>query len=219
MRVSRRHPWTVSIDRARDIQLSLRDEVVAEDRLDPVRLVAGVDVGFEQDNSIARAAIAVLDFPDLNVVETAVARRKVRFPYVPGFLSFREMPAILAAFERLQRMPNLVLCDGQGLAHPRRFGIACHFGVLTGLPAIGAAKTRLVGEHHDLPPERGTWRYLRIDGEVVGAALRTRAHTRPLFVSVGHRISLRTAIHYVLACCTKYRLPETTRMAHRLASN
>lgn len=211
------HPWKVSTTRARAIQMALRDQVSHEDRLPQVRFVAGMDVGFEQ-NGIARAAAAVLRFPDLTIHETVVARRKVAFPYVPGLLSFREIPVMIAAFRRLKQKPDLVLCDGQGYAHPRRFGLACHFGVLTDLPTIGVAKTRLIGQHKPVPKTRGSWRRLMDDGEVVGAVLRTRSGVQPVYVSPGHLISLSTAIKYVFACCTKYRLPETTRAAHRLAS-
>ena len=151
-------------------------------------------------------------------LDRAVARRPTRFPYIPGLLSFREIPAILAAMERLEVLPDLILCDGQGLAHPRRFGIACHLGVLTGFPCIGVAKTRLIGEHSAVPAAKGAWVPLMDKGERIGAVLRTRKGVKPLFISVGHRIGLDSAIAYTLACTPRYRLPETTRHAHRLAS-
>ena len=213
-----RHPWEVSPAEARQIQERLRVEVVARDELDGVRRVAGVDVGFEDEGRTTRAAVAVLGMPDLGLVEHAIARLPTRFPYVPGLLSFREIPAVLTALERLDRLPDLLLCDGQGLAHPRRFGIACHLGVLTGLPSIGVAKSRLVGNHGPLPSARGAWVPLLDDRELIGAVLRTRAGVSPVYVSVGHRVCLATAIRYVMACTTRYRLPETTRWAHRLAS-
>jgi deoxyribonuclease V len=175
-------------------------------------------VGFEQGGTVTRAAVAVLDFPGLTLREHAIVRRKTRFPYVPGYLSFREAPAILAALKKLREKPDLILCDGQGLAHPRSFGLACHLGVLADIPSIGVAKSRLIGDHDRLPERKGAWAPLLVDGERVGAVLRTRTGVRPLYISVGHRISLRTAIKYVLLCTTKYRLPETTRHAHRLAS-
>ncbi len=217
MNLSPPHPWKVTTARAREIQCELSNRVIRKDRLPAVQFVAGMDVGFE-DNGTARAAVAVLRFPELTIHETVIARRKVAFPYVPGLLSFREIPAVMAAFRRLQQMPDLVLCDGQGYAHPRRFGLACHFGVLTGLPAIGVAKSRLIGKHQPVPKLKGRWRQLIDDDEVIGAVLRTRSGVQPVYVSSGHRISLPTAIEYVLACCTKYRLPETTRAAHKLAS-
>ncbi len=192
--------------------------MISEDRLDSVQYVAGVDVGFEAGGKITRAAVAVLRYPDLNLSGRCIARLPTSFPYVPGLLSFREIPAVLAALEKLERQPDLLLCDGQGYAHPRRLGIACHLGLLTGLPAVGVAKTRLIGRHAEVPNRRGGWTPLMDGEERIGAVLRTRAGVKPLFISLGHRISLETAIHYVMTCTTHYRLPETTRWAHRLAS-
>lgn len=200
------------------MQRKLRERVIVEDQLGTVRTVAGLDVGPEGDGRVMRAAVAVLSFPDLKTADQVVARRPASFPYIPGLLSFREIPALLDALAKLGAMPDLLLCDGQGLAHPRRFGLACHLGVLTGMPSIGVAKSLLVGEHGLLPQARGSWRPLVHKGEIVGAALRTRSGVAPVYVSIGHRVSLATAIDYVLACAPKYRLPETTRAAHRLAS-
>ncbi|HJX18574.1 MAG TPA: deoxyribonuclease V, partial [Acidiferrobacterales bacterium] len=194
------------------------ERVIAVDQLGTVRSVAGLDVGPEGDGRVMRAAVAVLSFPDLKTADQAVARRVASFPYIPGLLSFREIPALLDALAKLGALPDLLLCDGQGLAHPRRFGLACHLGVLTGIPSIGVAKSLLVGEHAPLPHARGSWRPLLHQGEIVGAALRTRAGVAPVYVSIGHRVCLATAIDTVLACAPKYRLPETTRAAHRLAS-
>ncbi|RRQ22266.1 deoxyribonuclease V [Thiohalobacter thiocyanaticus] len=212
------HPWAVSPALARQIQSELAHEVIREDRLDPVRRVAGADIGFEAGGRVTRAAVVVLDYPGLDVCERLLLRRPTRFPYIPGLLSFREVPALLEALDGLHTPPDLILCDGQGLAHPRRFGLACHLGVLSGIPTIGVAKSRLIGRHIEPGPARGDWAPLYDGDEIIGAALRTRARTRPLFVSIGHRISLTTAIGYVLACAPRYRLPETTRAAHRLAS-
>lgn len=212
------HPWDVTPAQARAIQLEGRACVIAEDRLGGVARVAGIDVGFEQDGAISRAAVVVLDLSSLRLVESAVARLPTRFPYVPGLLSFREIPVVLEALGRLSASPDLLLCDGQGYAHPRRFGLACHLGVITGLPSIGVAKSRLIGTHGPLPEAKGAWVPLRDGEETIGAVLRTRDRVAPLYVSIGHRVSLPTAIHWVLACTTRYRLPETTRQAHRLAS-
>ena len=212
------HRWDVTPAEARRIQEAGRALVVTEDRLGPIDRVAGIDVGFAQGRAVARAAVAVLAFPSLAPVETAVARRPVHFPYVPGLLSFREIPAVLDALAQLRVRPDLLVCDGHGLAHPRRFGLACHLGVLAGLPSIGAAKSRLLGTHAEPGRERGAWVPLEDRGETVGAVLRTRAGVAPLYVSVGHRVSLATAVRLVLACTPRYRLPETTRQAHRLAS-
>lgn len=218
MRRRLRHRWRLSPKQAIALQRRLAPRVERRDRLDEVRTVAGVDVGYDEERGMARAAVVALSFPGLRPVDWAVARVPVRFPYVPGLLSFREIPAALAAFERLRRMPDLILCDGQGIAHPRRFGIASHLGLLLDRPTIGVAKTRLVGEHRAPAQRRGAWTPLTDAGEVIGAVLRTRAGARPLYVSIGHRVSLATALAWVLACTPRYRLPETTRAAHRLAS-
>jgi len=218
MRLQHVHPWKVTPREAIAIQQQLRQRVSLEDCSGKACRVAGVDVGFEQRNTITRAAVAVLSFPGLDLLEYAIARQPTCFPYVPGLLSFREAPAVLEALEKLEQLPDLLLCDGQGVAHPRRFGIACHLGVLTGIPSIGVAKTRLVGRHDEVPDERGSWVPLYDKREIIGAVLRSRRGVRPLYISAGHCVTLDTALHYVIACLTRFRLPETTRWAHRLAS-
>lgn len=213
------HPWDVAPAEAIAIQKRLAAAVVRRDDLGDVHYVAGVDVGFEDGNTVTRAAVAVLRFPDLEPHEQAIARLPTSFPYVPGLLSFREGPAILEALYRLETTPDLLLFDGQGIAHPRRLGIASHIGVLVDLPSIGVAKSRLTGRSAAPPDdEKGAWQPLLDGDEVVGALVRTRAKVKPVYVSIGHRVSLETAVHYVLACTTRYKLPETTRRAHRLAS-
>lgn len=212
------HSWNVTTAEARALQRQLSPLVETEDRLGNITRVAGVDIGFEDHGAVTRAAVAVLDYPGLNLVEYAIARQETCFPYVPGLLSFREAPAALEALAGLSRLPDLLLCDGQGLAHPRRFGIACHLGILTGLPSIGVAKSRLIGSHAEPPVEKGTWSELLDGSETIGAVVRTRAGVRPLYVSVGHRVSLVSAVRWTLACTRRFRLPETTRHAHRLAS-
>jgi deoxyribonuclease V len=216
MRLRFTHDWDVETCQAIAIQERLRDHAVASDGLADPRLVAGIDVSFESGYS--RAAVAVLRLPELELVDWGLSLTPTRFPYVPGLLSFREIPAALEALSALRRLPDAVLCDGHGLAHPRRFGLACHLGLLTDLPTVGVAKTRLVGEHRGVEDARGAWEPLWHRGEVVGAALRTRAHTRPVYVSVGHRVGLEAAIRLVMRCTGRFRLPETTRWAHRLAS-
>jgi deoxyribonuclease V len=211
-------PWPTTITAARAVQQRLRGRVIARDRLGKLRHVAGIDVGFDDDGHTARAAVVVFTFPELLACAQSVARRKVRFPYVPGYLSFREIPVVLAALSKLRIKPDLLLCDGQGYAHPRRFGLACHIGVLTNIPSIGVAKSRLIGEHGALARAKGSWTPLFDGDELIGAVLRTRTDTKPLYVSIGHRVSLATAIDMVLRCTTKYRLPETTRAADHLAS-
>ena len=214
-----RHSWDVSPAEAMVIQNQLRSEVVLTDDFAPVNYVAGVDAGFEDDGNTTRAAIVVLRFPELTVVEKVLARRPTTFPYIPGFLSFREIPAVLAALEQVQTTPDLLLCDGMGILHPRRLGIAAHLGVITNLPSIGVGKSPFIGKHQPVPDERGAWQPIVDRGETIGAALRTRVGTKPLYISSGHRISLASAIDYVMRCTTKYRLPETTRHADHLASH
>ncbi|MBE9013021.1 deoxyribonuclease V [Pseudanabaenaceae cyanobacterium LEGE 13415] len=218
MKIEPRHEWALTAEAAIVIQQELRQEVITQDQFGVVNYVAGIDVGFEEEGAITRAAVAVLNYPELQLCETAIARRPTTFPYIPGFLSFREVPAVLDALEQIQTIPDLLLCDGQGFAHPRRFGIACHIGVLTNLPAIGVGKSRLIGTHAEVPDERGAWVPLLHKKDTIGAVLRTRIKTNPLYISSGHRISLESAIAYVMGCTTKYRLPETTRHAHKLAS-
>lgn len=209
------HRWDVTPEEAVALQQQLRRQVVLQADLGRVERVAGVDVSFRGER--ARAAVVVLSFPQLAVVERALAEVPVAFPYIPGLLSFREGPAVLAAFERLTLWPDLVIFDGQGLAHPRRFGLACHLGLFLDLPSIGCAKSRLCGTYQEPGPFRGEWSPLYDGEEVIGAALRSHPAKEVLFVSPGHRMDLETAIRYVLACCTNHRLPETTRWAHRLA--
>jgi len=219
MKIKRQHHWPTTVEEAIAIQNQLQSEVITEDQLPEVRYVAGVDMGFEEDYAISRAAVVVLSFPELQLVEQAIARRPTTFPYIPGFLSFREVPAVMDALEKVSTTPDLILCDGQGIAHPRRFGLACHLGVLIDIPTIGVAKSLLIGKHDELPPEKGSWQPLRYKGETVGVVLRSRTGVKPLYVSSGHRISLPTAIDYVLRSTPKYRLPETTRLADKLASH
>jgi len=200
---------------ARLLQKKLREQVVANDQLGVVRRVAGVDAHYS-DKEIW-AAVVVMTFPDLFPLEDALIRLPLTFPYVPGLLSLREAPAILDALTRLSEKPDLLLVDGQGLAHPRRFGLACHVGVLSDTPTIGVAKSCLVGDYQEPATERGAWSPLVDHGETIGAALRSRNGVRPLFVSVGHRISLKTAIELVLRCSTRFRLPEPLRAADKLS--
>lgn len=212
------HPWDVTAKEAIAIQQQLRGLVRTGDDFLPPQRIAGVDVGFEQHNTITRAAVAVLGFPSLELEEYAIARLPTTFPYVPGLLSFREVPAVLAALEKLEQLPDMLLCDGQGIAHPRRLGIASHLGVLLDLPTIGVAKSRLIGRHEEPAEEKGNWQPLYDGDELIGCVLRSRSRVKPLYISPGHRVGFNAAREMVLACTTRYRLPETTRWAHRLAS-
>jgi deoxyribonuclease V len=219
MNISQDYAWPLTVEEALVIQEKLRDQVITSDQLqESIQYVAGVDMGFAANGTISRAAVAVLSFPDLQLIETSLAHRPTTFPYVPGFLSFREIPAVLDALEKIKTIPDIILCDGQGIAHPRRLGIASHLGLLIDMPTIGVAKSLLVGKHEELPESKGSTQPLIYKGETVGAVLRSRTGVKPLYISSGHRISLPTAIDYVLRCTTKYRLPETTRIADKLAS-
>lgn len=202
-----------SVAEAEALQRAWAAQVETEDRLGPVARVAGVDVAYEKGGDRVFAAVVVLDARSLDVVEEATHVERVRFGYVPGLFSFRELPPLVACFEKLDVAPDLVVCDGQGRAHPRRFGLACHLGVLFDRPAIGCAKTVFVGTHAKVGSRRGHDRPLVHDGETVGLALRTRDRVAPVFVSIGHRVSLPTARRWVLRLARRYRLPETTRRA------
>lgn len=212
------HPWGLTPREAIALQQRLRGYVHVGDDFEPPRRIAGVDVGFEDGNRTTRAAVAVLQYPSLELIEYAVARQPTSFPYIPGLLSFREVPAVLAALEKLSALPDMLLCDGQGIAHPRRLGIASHLGVLLDLPTIGVAKSRLCGRHQEPGEGRGDWQPLCDGDELLGCVLRSRARVKPLYISPGHRVGFDSAREWVMACTTRYRLPETTRWAHRLAS-
>lgn len=212
------HKWDISPKEAIGIQQSLAENVRLEDDFEKIETVAGVDVGFEENNSVTRAAVVVLDAESLAPVTSAVARLPTAFPYIPGLLSFREIPAVLEAMKTLLIRPDLLLCDGQGIAHPRRLGIAAHLGMLLDIPAIGVAKSRLIGTHDALPPEKSAFVPLMDKREQIGIVLRTRTNVKPLYISPGHRVSMTSVHSLVMQCVTRYRLPETTRQAHRLAS-
>ena len=177
--------------------------------------MAGADISFDHRSPELHAAVVVLDAESLEVEEIAGVRAKARFPYVPGYLSFREIPPLLEAFAKLEAVPDLIICDGQGRAHPRRFGLACHLGVLLDLPTLGCAKSRLIGDYREPGPRRGAHTRLRDGGEVIGEVVRTRSGVKPVFVSVGHRVCLETARRTVLRLAVRYRLPEPVRAAHR----
>lgn len=212
------HPWQVSPERAIAIQERLASQVIRQDQFSSVQRIAGVDVGYQDGGTLTRAAVVVLSYPELHLQESAVAVLPTSFSYVPGLLSFREAPAVLEALSHLADPPDLLLCDGHGVAHPRRFGLASHLGLWTGLPAIGVAKSILVGEHAPVGERPGDWSALIDREQIVGAALRTQPGVKPVYVSIGHCISLESAMAWVLRCIRRFRLPEPVRQAHRLAS-
>jgi deoxyribonuclease V len=194
-----------------EIQKRLRDLVVRKGKVVP-RIVAGADVSYKGD--VARAVFVVMR--GLAVLEQVVVDESVPFPYIPGLLSFREIPPLLSAWKKLKTAPDVIIVDGQGIAHPRRFGIASHLGLVLGVPTVGCAKSRLCGEHDEPAPDRGAWSPLTHKGELVGAALRTRDRCNVVYVSTGHRVGLESAISVVLSCAPRYRLPEPQRLADQL---
>lgn len=219
MKITKPHEWNLSPAQAIELQKQLAYEVVEQDKFDaPVKTVAGIDLGYDVKTDTSRAVAVVLSFPALELIETSEAILPIQFPYVPGLLSFRETPVAIKALEKLTVTPDVILCDGQGLAHPRRFGIACHIGLIAEVPTVGVAKSLLVGRFENLGETRGDTAPLMYKNEPIGAALRTKDRVQPVYVSVGHRISLKTAIELVLQCAPKYRLPETTRLADKMAS-
>ncbi len=221
------HAWDLSPKDAIALQKALAGAVVRSDRFGPggrraIRRVAGVDAAFADGGRVIRAAAVMLDYPGLVQTGEALIERPTAFPYVPGLLSFREVPALLEALGQLSSAPHLVLCDGHGYAHPRRFGLACHLGLWLDIPAIGVAKSRLTGSHDEPGPAKGDAAWLLADkgvrpGERIGAVLRTRERVKPVYVSAGNRVSLRTAVALTLGCATRFRLPEPTRLADKLS--
>lgn len=217
------HEWNLLPKDAIALQKQLARQLELADRIDPVAHIAGMDIGFEDDGATTRAAVVLLKWdpataPDLTVVEQIVHREPTRMPYIPGLLSFREIPAALGAFEKLSVMPELIMVDGQGIAHPRRLGIAAHLGLWLDVPTIGIAKSRLYGKYGEVGEARGDWVPLRAGNDTIGAVLRSRAKVQPVFVSPGHRISLETSLDWVMRCLGRTKLPEPTRLADKLAS-
>jgi deoxyribonuclease V len=209
------HRWDVSPAEAKEIQRQLRGRVLVQSLDRQPESIAGIDVSVRGEQ--ARAAVVLLTYPDLTPLQAVTAEMPVPFPYVPGLLAFREGPVVLAALERLTDWPDVLMFDAQGLAHPRRMGLATHLGVLLDMPAVGCAKSRLCGTYTEPEEQKGSWTPLTDGDDVIGAVVRTRDGVRPVFVSVGHRVSLEEAVSLVLGCATRYRLPEPTRWAHRVA--
>ncbi|MEO8970053.1 MAG: deoxyribonuclease V [Ktedonobacteraceae bacterium] len=222
------HEWNLQPEAAIALQRTLASRVIRTDAFTEqageageVRRIAGVDMAINENNGMARAAVVLLTYPELEIIERHVYEEPIRMPYIPGLLSFREIPCILGAFALLKEQPQLIMVDGQGIAHPRRLGIAAHLGLWLDLPTIGCAKSLLTGRYDEkaLSDEVGAWVPLTSKGEIIGAIVRTRSHVKPMFISLGHRISLETSIHYVLACGKGYRLPEPTRQADKLSKD
>ncbi len=211
------HGWQVSPSEASEIQLKLASLVSRSNELTSPRFIAGVDMSVDRARGMGRGAVVVLSYPELEIVEVQTVEDSIDFPYVPGLLSFREAPLTLAVCEKLTVTPDLILVDGQGIAHPRRLGLASHLGLFLDIPTIGCAKSRLCGSHAEPGDEPGSYAELLDNGEVIGAVLRTKSGVKPIYVSIGHKVDLETAIYWTLQCCRGYRLPEPTRLAHLAA--
>jgi deoxyribonuclease V len=210
------HDWNLSYKEAIEIQHHLASQVRFTAIRKKPKIVAGLDCAFSNDGKKIFAAAIVIDLSDFSVIETTIATRKVEFPYIPGLLSFREAPVCIDTIEKIKTAPDVFIIDGQGIAHPRRLGIACHIGLLIDKPTIGCAKSRLIGTFDEPGSKKGDYADLMDSGENIGAVLRTRTNVKPVYVSVGHKCTLDNAVSIVLECTTKYRLPEPSRLAHQL---
>ena len=215
---SLQHPWQVDPATAKNIQLALARDLVIQDVLEMPKTVAGADVSLSPDRKTLIGGFTVFSWQDLKPLTQAVCHQEASFPYIPGLLSFREIPVLLEAWNQLGIKPDLIFCDGQGIAHPRGFGLASHLGLLLKHPTIGCAKKRLVGHHQEVSSSRGSWQPLLLDNKIIGCVLRTRDNIKPVFVSPGHLVGFDQARELVLAACTKFRLPEPIRAAHRLVN-
>ncbi len=212
------HNWKLTAAEAVQLQKQFASRIRFTAVKGQPKLVAGLDCAFTKDERKIVACVVVMTMPDFKVVEIKTAQQKIAFPYIPGLLSFRESPACIAAVEKLKHIPDIFIVDGQGFAHPRRFGIASHLGLFFDKPTIGCAKSRLIGDYKEPPPQKGAYSLLKDKGEIIGAVLRTRTNIKPVFVSVGNKCTLEDAIKYTLACCTRYRIPEPSRLAHQLVT-
>lgn len=219
MKIKNLHDWQLSVADAKQIQNKLAGEVSRRSEPIEPRFVCGVDISAPDSAGIARSAAVVMSYPELEIAEIETAEGKLNFPYIPGLLSFREVPLVWVALQQLSIEPDLIMVDGHGIAHPRRFGIASHLGLLLDIPTLGCAKSRLCGTHSSVPSAAGGFSELMDDGEIIGAVLRSKVGVRPIYISIGHRIDLSTAIQWVMNCCHNYRLPEPSRLAHLAAGS
>ncbi|MDD5063567.1 MAG: deoxyribonuclease V [Phycisphaerae bacterium] len=218
MKIKSLHNWNLSYPQAIALQKSLSGKVQRIELRKQPKTIAGIDCAFSGDKKKIFACVVLLKLPDFELIETAGAVQKLTFPYIPGLLSFREAPACIAAVKKLKHQPDAFIIDGQGIAHPRRFGLACHLGLFFDKPTVGCAKSRLTGSFEEPSPEKGSFSLLKDGRETIGAVVRTRTNVKPVFVSVGNKCSLRNAIEIILNCTTRYRIPEPTRLAHQFVS-
>ncbi len=215
-----KHSWDLSPTKAINLQNDLAKYIVVKTKLDlkKIKFIAGADVSIHRQKNICLATVVILSFPELSIIEERTAIRKISFPYVPGLLSFREGPVLLEAFQKIKNRPGLVLFDGQGIAHPRRFGLASHLGWWLEIPSIGIAKNKLIGEHDDVGLEKGSFVYLYDNKDKIGIVIRTRSNVKPVYVSPGFKVNYPEAIKATLSCLTKFRLPEPIRAAHHIST-
>ena len=218
MKIRELHRWDVTPKEAVGIQERLREKVSNVDSCAEIRLIAGADVSYSRNENSVHAAVGVFSFPELRLIEQQTATVRTTFPYIPGLLTFREGPALIECFKKLRNIPDAIIFDGQGICPPRRMGIASHMGVLLDIPSIGCAKSHLYGEFRMPELDKGSYTYIQdSDGAIIGACLRTRTGVRPVFVSIGHKVSLKTSVDVIMRCATRYRMPEPSRFAHTLA--
>ena len=216
MKIKNLHSWDVTYGEAINIQQTLRERLILDDKNmpDEIRTIAGADISYSRGSNLFFAAVVLLEFPSLEVIEETSFTERINFPYIPGLLTFREGPSLLKAFEKLCIVPDVAVFDGQGIAHPRGLGLASHMGLFLDIPTIGCAKTRLAGKYDEPGNEVGDYSYLMLDGRIVGAVLRTKKNVKPVLISQGHKIGLQRAIDIILSSCTGYKLPEPVRKAH-----
>ena len=214
MKITQLHNWNITIEKARAIQLELNEKILLQKLTAPIRLIAGADVSYSKKVDMCFAAVTVFQFPEMKVVEQTNSTGLLSFPYVSGYLTFREAPILLSAFEKVENAPDLVLFDGQGIAHPRRMGLAAHLGIILDLPSVGCAKSLLVGKFKNPREERGSWTELIYQNTQIGAVVRTRDGVKPVFVSPGFKITIEEAVEWILKTCSGYRIPEPIRTSH-----
>jgi deoxyribonuclease V len=214
MKINDLHPWNPSYQEAKQLQTQLASKISTENQVNKVRLIAGIDVSVISPDS-GRAGLVILSYPELELIEVVQFEGALNFPYIPGLLSFRELPLALAAFKKLSSRPDIVLVDGQGLAHPRGLGLASHLGLIIETPTIGCAKSLLCGKHGPVGIVPGCSKHIEYNGSIVGTALRTKLNVKPVFISIGHMIDLQSSVDWTLKCCRGYRLPEPSRLAHQ----
>ncbi len=217
MKPTSKHQWDLSEAGAKELQENLSPKIIKIDQLPTVKFIAGTDVSYKKDTDKIIAAIVILNAENLELVESVTVEDTVSFPYIPGLFSFREIPPLIKAFEKLKTSPDLVVCDGQGYAHPRRFGLACHLGLLMDIPSIGCAKNMMIGKYKEPDITRGSFCEIIDNEETIGRILRTQNNVKPIYISIGHKISLKTATEWILKLSPEYRLPETTRLADQLS--